>query len=127
MMPQFHETRMGHEHYAMLTRNLGNISRHLENISVSLASLVQLKEDEAEGKGIAESRVVDQLNDELEAVLGGVDIWKELTPEEADDFRNWATENYTPGDEINACWHPVVQEACIKMNAESGLEGRGNE
>ena len=45
-------------------------------------------------------------------------LFKILTEEEAVAYRQWARENYTPGDEIPTIWHPVIREECEKMNVE---------
>lgn len=45
-------------------------------------------------------------------------MWRKLKPEEANEFRAWAYESFKPGDEINTTWHPVVQEACHKIQAQ---------
>ena len=45
-------------------------------------------------------------------------LFKELTAEEAKEFRGWARENYKPFDAIPIIWHPVVREECTKINIE---------
>lgn len=45
-------------------------------------------------------------------------IWKDLTPDEETQFRQWARANYDPGAEVVAFWHPVVRDECAKMNDE---------
>ena len=45
-------------------------------------------------------------------------MWKKLSDTEKDLFREWARQNYVPYDNIDACWHPVVQEECININKE---------
>lgn len=42
-------------------------------------------------------------------------LFRELDPVEQEQFREWARENYKPGEEINPVWHPVVQEECSKI------------
>lgn len=37
-------------------------------------------------------------------------FFRPLTPEEEADFRQWARDNWKPGDEINGLWHPVVRD-----------------
>jgi len=48
-----------------------------------------------------------------------MDLFRELSEEEAKEFRQWARNNYTPHSEIKSIWHPVVVEECHKMNAET--------
>ena len=48
-------------------------------------------------------------------------FWRVLTDEEKDENRKWAREHYTPGEEVNHRWHPVVKEECEKMNDEGGI------
>jgi hypothetical protein len=47
-------------------------------------------------------------------------IYRELTEEEEKEFRKWARDNYEVFNSIDGCWHPVVQEECVKMNKERG-------
>ena len=47
-------------------------------------------------------------------------LFRELTEEEKDRFRQWARQNYKVYSEIKGIWHPVVQEECVRMNAETG-------
>jgi hypothetical protein len=35
-----------------------------------------------------------------------------------DKLKKWADENYSPGSEIKASWHPVVQIRCAEINKE---------
>jgi hypothetical protein len=48
-----------------------------------------------------------------------MDLHINLSPEQEKDFRNWARENYKPGEEVCSAWHPVVVDECKKMNEES--------
>jgi hypothetical protein len=45
-------------------------------------------------------------------------MFRVLSEEEKVSFRQWARENYKPGDAISSIWHPVVREECEKMNNE---------
>lgn len=45
-------------------------------------------------------------------------LFRDLTAEEEVDFRSWARSNYEPNTEISEIWHPVVQDECLKINAE---------
>ena len=47
-------------------------------------------------------------------------LFKHLTAAEEQSFRNWARANYRPFEPINGVWHPVTQDECVKMNAETG-------
>lgn len=47
-----------------------------------------------------------------------MNIFRELTPEEEPEFRQWARKNYKPFTVINEIWHPVVQDECERMNKE---------
>ena len=46
-------------------------------------------------------------------------LFRTLSPEEEREFRQWARENYSLLEEIKEIWHPVVQNECQRMNAES--------
>ena len=39
----------------------------------------------------------------------------ELSPEQQVAFKQWARDNYKPGADINAMWHPVVQYECQQI------------
>lgn len=42
---------------------------------------------------------------------------EDLTPEEEQECREWARENYTAGNPINRWWHPFVIDECLRMNS----------
>jgi hypothetical protein len=44
--------------------------------------------------------------------------WLKLTPEKETEYRQWARDNYKPGQPINGTWHPVKQDECVKINFE---------
>ncbi|NIN00479.1 MAG: hypothetical protein GTO24_21075 [candidate division Zixibacteria bacterium] len=45
-------------------------------------------------------------------------VFRELSPEEELEFRQWAHDNWSVGDEINSTWHPVVQDECRKIETD---------
>ena len=47
-------------------------------------------------------------------------LFRNLTTEEEDEFRQWARDNYEPFSEIKGVWHPIVQDECVKINQEKG-------
>lgn len=47
-------------------------------------------------------------------------LFRQLSAEEEASFRQWARDNYQPLTEISGVWHPVVQDECVKINAEAG-------
>ena len=49
-------------------------------------------------------------------------FFRVLTDPEAEQFRLWARENYTAGDEVSEIWHPVIREECKMMNEEADDE-----
>jgi hypothetical protein len=50
-------------------------------------------------------------------------LFRVLTKDEKEEFQRWARDNYKPGYPINGTWHVVVQQECVKMNAEwAGIE-----
>lgn len=51
-----------------------------------------------------------------------MNLFRKLTPEEEEQFRQWARENYRPFDPIKGIWHPIVQDECRRMNQEAGQE-----
>jgi hypothetical protein len=48
-------------------------------------------------------------------------LFRELSPNEESQFRQWARDNYQPFTDIKGIWHPVVQDECRKINQESEL------
>lgn len=45
-----------------------------------------------------------------------MNIFRDLTAEEEEEFRQWARDNFIPDiDVINNLWHPVIQDECMKM------------
>jgi hypothetical protein len=44
-------------------------------------------------------------------------VFKQLTETEAQEYRQWARDNYVPFSEISGVWHPVVQAECVRINA----------
>lgn len=42
--------------------------------------------------------------------------FRDITPAEEAQFRQWARDNYGKGDPINPVWHPVVRDECTRMN-----------
>jgi hypothetical protein len=49
-----------------------------------------------------------------------MDLFRQLSKEEEERFRQWARDNYTPLSDISGVWHPVVQDECRMMNEEVG-------
>lgn len=45
-----------------------------------------------------------------------LNIRKELTPEEAREFVQWALDNWKPDTEMNNLWHPVVRNTWGKLD-----------
>ena len=52
-------------------------------------------------------------------------LFQKLNETEADEYRQWAHDNYCAGDHINAVWHPVIRAECAKINAENGRCANG--
>lgn len=45
-------------------------------------------------------------------------MWRELDETEEQEFRQWARDNYQPGQPIEKLWHPVVRDECALINEE---------
>lgn len=45
-------------------------------------------------------------------------LFRDLSPEEEKEFRQWARDNYKAGDSISGVWHPTVQDECRIINQE---------
>jgi hypothetical protein len=54
-----------------------------------------------------------------------INIFRDLTIAEVQNFRRWARDNWKPGDKIGECWHPVVQKECEQIQAEYESRKRG--
>jgi hypothetical protein len=50
-------------------------------------------------------------------------FFRVLNKDEDVEMRRWARENYTPGDEINPLWHPVVRYECERINEDLAQKG----
>lgn len=50
-----------------------------------------------------------------------MNIFRTLSVEEIRKFKQWARDNYTPGEPIREIWHPVIQHECAVMNEEVRL------
>lgn len=46
-------------------------------------------------------------------------FFRTLNADEEQTFRQWARDNWKPGDEINALWHPVVRDEIAKISVEN--------
>jgi hypothetical protein len=46
-----------------------------------------------------------------------MNLFRQLSADEEKEFRKWARDNYQPFTEIKGIWHPVIQDECVKMNA----------
>lgn len=52
-------------------------------------------------------------------------LFNQLTSQQEADFRLWARQNYQVYTPIDGVWHPVVQDECVRMNAETGYSPDG--
>jgi hypothetical protein len=48
--------------------------------------------------------------------------FRNLSEEETSEFRQWARDNWTVGEDIDPLWHPVVRAMCERM--ENDLQTR---
>ena len=44
-----------------------------------------------------------------------MELFRELSDQEAEEFQQWARENWKPDDVVNPVWHPAVRNECAKM------------
>lgn len=51
-----------------------------------------------------------------------VPLFKELSKDEEQPYRDHARANYVVGTEIETVFHPIWQDECRRMNEEAGLE-----
>jgi hypothetical protein len=47
-----------------------------------------------------------------------MELFRDLSESEANEFRQWARDNYKLGESIKSIWHPVIQDECNKMQTE---------
>lgn len=45
-------------------------------------------------------------------------LFRKLNQKEESEFRQWARNNYKPGEPIDQLWHPAVRLECEQMNLE---------
>jgi len=46
-------------------------------------------------------------------------LFRDLNPEEEEQYRQWARDNYKPFSEISGLWHPAVQDECVRINSNN--------
>jgi len=56
-----------------------------------------------------------------------MNLYKELTKDEIKVFKQWARDNYIPGEPINLIWHPVIVEECKLMHNQKGKQNETND
>ena len=39
-------------------------------------------------------------------------LHRTLSPEETEEFKAWARDNWKPGDKVSSVWHPTVVQEC---------------
>jgi hypothetical protein len=54
-----------------------------------------------------------------------MEMFRTLNKDEETEFRQWAKDNWKPGDEIKNCWHPVVRDECNNILMYYELEQEG--
>lgn len=42
-------------------------------------------------------------------------LFRDLTPEEEVEFRQWARDNFKGTDTMSSVWHPIVRDECNKI------------
>ena len=47
-----------------------------------------------------------------------MNLFRDLNETEVKEFKQWARENYVPGEKVNEAYHPVVQQECDLINRE---------
>ena len=50
-------------------------------------------------------------------------LFRDLSEREVSEFKQWAHDNYVPGEEISTVWHPVVQAECVEIAREKYRNG----
>jgi hypothetical protein len=48
-------------------------------------------------------------------------MFRELSPEEELEFRQWARDNHKPNEPINPLWHPIIRQECSRIDDECNL------
>jgi len=46
------------------------------------------------------------------------DLFKGLSKEDEELFRQWARDNYNAGGEVSGLWHPVIRDECRRIDEE---------
>ena len=50
-------------------------------------------------------------------------FFRALTADEEVEFRQWARDNWRPGDPVEPAWHPVVRDECRILLDEARRSG----
>ncbi len=58
-------------------------------------------------------------NSENSAFISTNPLFRSLTAEEVEEFREHARNNYVPESPINDVWHPVYRHECLKISANA--------
>ena len=45
-------------------------------------------------------------------------FFRDLDDAEEKEFRQWARDNYQPGQAVSSIWHPVVRDECNRINQQ---------
>lgn len=45
-------------------------------------------------------------------------FFRDLDDAEEKEFRQWARDNYQPGQPVSSIWHPVVRDECKRINQQ---------
>ena len=53
-------------------------------------------------------------------------MFRELSKQEEEEFRQVARAEYQPFTLINELWHPVYREECVKINNENNARTQSN-
>lgn len=59
--------------------------------------------------------LVIEKSDDIDVEEKIVKMFRDLSPEEEEEFRQWARDNFSPEKEISECWHPVVVDEWKKL------------
>lgn len=65
-----------------------------------------------------QDQVMDVFDQFVTEAMETGNFFRKINPDEESEWRQWARDNYIPGEEINTLWHPLVQDECRKMNEE---------
>ena len=102
----------------------------LETHALAIADRLRKGFPSSEGYALSAQIVTPQTGRRIDVSEGCVSkyvsdhpLFRDLSEREVSEFKQWAHDNYVPGEEISTVWHPVVQAECVEIAREKYRNG----